>query len=54
MIERSKIYFNAKAEVQKLDAGDIMLFSNDSLDLKDMEKNKDKQYKIWGYWNPLD
>ena len=46
-----KNYVNAKAEIYKLDTGDIMLISLESLNFENIEKNEDKKYSSWGNWN---
>ena len=46
-----KKYINAKVEIYKLNAGDIMLVSVESLDFENIEKNEEKKYSSWGNWN---
>ena len=49
-----KKYTNAKAEIYKLDAGDIMLTSvTTAVDLDSLDRNEDNAFSIsnWGNWN---
>lgn len=46
-----KKYTNAKAEIYKLDAGDIMLTSINSMSFEDIDKNESKAYSTWTQWN---
>ena len=48
-----KNYVNAKAEIYKLDAGDIMLVSVESLNLKDWtpDEAENDSYSKWGKWS---
>ena len=47
-----KNYVNAKAEIYKLDAGDIMLISINVADLDSIDKNEGNAFSNWGNWNP--
>ena len=52
-----KNYINAKAEIYKLDAGDVMLiaslesFNLDSFTSEDSSDSNSKHFNNWGNWN---
>jgi len=46
-----KNYVNAKAEIYKLDAGDVMLVASTNLDFENIDTNESKAYSTWGDWN---
>lgn len=52
-----KKYINAKAEIYKLDADDIMLltsaesFSFSNFNTEDANDKSSKHYNNWGFWN---
>ena len=50
-----KNYINAKAEIYKLDAGDVMLYASiESFNLDSFESDdstSSKHYSNWGNWN---